>query len=119
MRDTEAWEIWNELLSKPMQMMTENERIVHAANVFLIDFWQGGWLYNVSPDTSENQQPWVRLRGVAVAVAAIGATGVAERLTEIAEIVERPALRSSGTWGSFWRASIRKAASRPRQGDWC
>jgi hypothetical protein len=101
MRDTEAWEIWNELLSKPMQMMTEHERIVHAANVFLIDFWQGGWLYNVSPDTSENQQPWVRLRGVAVAVAAIGATGVAERLTEIAEIVERPALRSSGTWGEF------------------
>jgi hypothetical protein len=38
---------------------------------------------------------------VAVAVAAIGATGVAERLTEIAEIVERPPLRPSGTWGEF------------------
>ena len=55
MRDTEATEIWNKLLSKPMQMMTEHERIVHAVNVFLVDFEFGGWFYNVSPDASENQ----------------------------------------------------------------
>lgn len=39
---------------------------------------------------------------MAVAVAAIGATGVAERLTKIAEIVEgAPSLRPPGTWGEF------------------
>ena len=84
-----------------MQLMTEQERIVHAVNVCLIDFWQGGWLYNASPGASENQQSWIHLRGVAVAVAAIGATGVAERLIKIAEIVERLPLRRSGTWGEF------------------
>ena len=102
MQGTDVTEIWNRLLSTPMQLMTKQERIVHAVNVFLIDFWQGGWLYNVSPHASENQQSWVHLRGVAAAVAAIGATGVAECLTKIAEIVELPLLsRHSGTWGSF------------------
>ncbi|SRR6266436_1943114 len=101
MQDTDVTEIWNRLLSTPMQLMTEQERIVHAVNVFLIDFWQGGWLYNIAPGANENQQSWVHLRGVAVAVAAIGATGVAERLTKIAEIVERPPLWPSDTWGEF------------------
>jgi len=49
MQDTDVTEIWNRLLSTPMQVMTEQERIVHAVNVFLIDFEQGGsWLYNAS-----------------------------------------------------------------------
>jgi len=38
MQDTDVTEIWNRLLSKPTQLMTEQERIVHAAHVFLIDF---------------------------------------------------------------------------------
>jgi hypothetical protein len=102
MQDTDVTEIWNRLLSLPMQLMTEPERIVHAVNAFLIDFWQGGWLYNVSPDLTEHQQSWARLRSVAAAVAAIGARGVAERLTNIAEIVERvPGGRDDGTWGGF------------------
>src|SRR5262245_9031050 len=102
MRDTEVTEIWNRLLSKPMQMMTEHERIVHAVNVFLVDFEFGGWLYNVSPDASEKQRCWARLRGVAAAVATVGSPRVAERLIEIAEIVERaPSLSTSGTWGHF------------------
>src|SRR5215470_16734604 len=101
MQDTDVTEIWNRLLSTPMQLMTEQERIVHAANVFWIDFQQGGWLYNVAPRDETGYRHWTHLRGVAVAVAAIGATGVAERLTKIAEIVERPPLRPSGTWGEF------------------
>ena len=36
-----------------------------------------------------------------VAVTAIGATGVAERLTKIAEIVERGPSLPPGTWGEF------------------
>jgi len=101
MQDADVIEIWNRLLFTPKQLMTEQERIVHAVNVFLIDFQQGGWLYNASPET-ECQQSRVQLRGVVAAVAAIGAIGVAKRLTKIAEIVELPPLlRPSGTWGSF------------------
>ena len=59
MQDTDVTEIWNRLLSTPMQVMSEQERIVHAVNVFLIDFEQGGsWLYNASPDETECQQSW-------------------------------------------------------------
>jgi len=56
MQDTDVTEIWDRLLTTPMQLMTEQERIVHAVHVFLIDFRQGGWLYNASPDESECQQ---------------------------------------------------------------
>jgi hypothetical protein len=102
MQDIDVTDIWNRLLSTPMQLMTEQERIVHAVNVFWIDFQQGGWLYNVAPDLTEHQQSWVRLRFLAAAVAAIGAPGVAERLTKIAEIVERvPESLGDGTWGGF------------------
>ena len=102
MRDTEVTEIWNKLLTKPIQMMTEQERIVHAVNVFLVEFELGGWLYNLAPDASESQQSWAGLRGVAAAVATIGASSVAERLTEIAAIVERaPPQPTSGTWKHF------------------
>ena len=102
MQDTDVTEIWNKLLSTPMQLMTEQERIVHAVNVFWIDFQQGGWLYNVAPPDETGYQHWVHLRSVAAAVAAIGAPGVAERLTKIAEIVERvPEGRDDGTWGGF------------------
>jgi len=102
MQDTDVTEIWNRLLSTPIQLMTEQERIVHAVNVFWIDFQQGGWLYNVAPRDETGYRHWAHLRGVAVAVAAIGATGVAERLTKIAAIVERvPEGRDDGTWGGF------------------
>ena len=44
----------------------------------------------------------ISLRGMAAAVATIGASSVAERLTEIAVIVERaPSPPSSGTSGHF------------------
>ena len=102
MRETDVTEIWNKLLSKPMELMTQQERIVRTVNIFLIDFENGGWLYNASPDASEHQGAWVCLRGIAAAVASIGASGVAERLAEIAEIVERaPPLPSPGTWKNF------------------
>ena len=102
MQDTDVTDIWNRLLSTPVHLMTEQERNVHAVNVFWIDFQQGGWLYNVAPDLTEHQQSWECLRFLAAAVAAIGAPGVAEHLTKIAEIVERvPEGLGDGTWGGF------------------
>ena len=98
----EVVEIWNKLLRKPTQMMTEHERIVRAVNVLLIEIETcTDWLYNLSwpfpaserlRDANERQQSWARLREVAAAVATMGAFSVAEHVVEIAEIVERAPL---------------------------
>jgi hypothetical protein len=81
-----TWEVWNELLEKPA--LTGVELNVKRVNVFLIDFENGPWLYNISPEASAGRQ-WSDLRETANAVDAIGAPAVARLVHEIADIVEK------------------------------
>jgi hypothetical protein len=95
-----AWEVWNELLEKPEVARSATERIVVRVNSFLIDFENGSWLYNISPDVGEGGN-WQKLRQTAESVAAVGVPSVAHRLQQIADIVEKTDVQRSGTWGGF------------------
>jgi hypothetical protein len=92
-----AWEIWNTLLEKSLDAMTKAEGNIRRTNVFLADFEMGGWLYNISPAAGEGRI-WSALRDTAKSIKAIGAPSVANRLVQIADIVERADVRTAGKW---------------------
>ena len=101
MEAKESWEIWNELLTRSESSeLTAEESIVKRVNVFLFDFEMGGWLYNQSPEGSE-ENDWHDLRATADAVEAVGVPSVGEILRRIATIVESSAFTEPMAWGEF------------------
>jgi hypothetical protein len=95
-----VWEVWNELLEKPLSKLTKTEGIVRRVNIFLVDFEMGSWLYNLSPEAGSGRT-WTELRATADSVTAIGARSVARGLRDIADIVERGDAQKPGTWAEF------------------
>ena len=101
MRNT--WEVWNSLLEKPIDSMTEVERHINRVNIFVIDFENGSWLYNIAPGMGEGSV-WHELRELAQSVSVIGVPTVASYLLEIAEIAEQTDIQIPRE-GGYWAAA--------------
>jgi hypothetical protein len=99
----QTWEVWNSLLEKPIDCMSEVERIIHRVNIFVIDFENGSWLYNIAPGCGEGSV-WSELRALASAVLAIDVPTVASYLVEIAEIAEQIDVQIPRE-GGYWAAA--------------
>jgi hypothetical protein len=99
-----TWEVWNSLLGKTTDSMTEVERHVNRVNIFVCDFENGSWLYNIAPGAGEGSV-WTALCELATSVAAIGVPIVAGHLVEIAEILEQTDVQVPGTWEDYLAAA--------------
>jgi hypothetical protein len=95
-----TWEVWNSLLGKTTDSMTEVERHVNRVNIFVCDFENGSWLYNIAPGAGEGRA-WTALRQLATSVTAIGVPTVAGHLLEIAETLEQTDVQIPGTWADY------------------
>jgi hypothetical protein len=99
-----VWEVWNSLLGKSDDSMTEAERHVNRVNIFVVDFENGSWLYNISPEWGEGPV-WTRLRELVSSLAVLGVSRVASYLKEILEIVERTDNQVLRTWADYLAAA--------------
>jgi hypothetical protein len=70
----------------------------------LIDFENGSWLYNLSPQVGEAHL-WRNLRRVAAAADALEIERIGVSLDEIADLLERAGNSKAASWGDFLRSA--------------
>jgi hypothetical protein len=95
-------ECWNQLLLKPEEARSVVESRIADVNGFLIDFENGSWLYNLSPQAGEADS-WRKLRRVAAAAHALEIERIGAILDEIATLLEGAGNQKAASWGEFLR----------------
>ena len=95
-------ECWNQLLLKPEEARSVVESRIADMNQFLIDFENGSWLYNLSPQACEAGS-WSKLRRVSAAAYALEIDGIGATHDEIATLLERAGNQKAASWGEFLR----------------
>ena len=97
----DAYALLDLLLAKPEATRSDPERTLFPAVLVLVDFSNGAWLYNMSPEEGGD---WSRLKQAADAIRAVGHPIIADLLERIIRIVDQPFDPSIRTWGGYLAA---------------